>query len=388
MAITAKKKSATVSRKTASKASVKKLPAKVSKKVVKKVKVKEEVKIKPAVEVVEVVKRSPRVARKGRKRILAKVIDKDHKIAQAKKEAYSIAVTHQQNRNWADPKNLIVNSDLSFSSLIDGAAIICSKRFFSFLEINLYLTLSFLLTTFVLLWEFGEALHNSFAGIIGSFAIFNILGVKSSTYFVVFLLFWIFFCWLRSSYLVAINNYFSPENHQEKPLQKGFRRIISFMLAEFLQVLVGILGLVMGLVMMPVFMVQYFLSLPAMIAQKERAINSLFESKEYVKGQFFKTLNCSLSITLFIGAAMASCLLITDAFFKDKMMLFAVNFFLFSFLFLPLHASYRFLLYKKLQNITGEMRFKSTLKERVWFVFSRITLLAVIIIDVFLFAVT
>ncbi len=285
----------------------------------------------------------------------------------------------------SDFEKLISSCELRGMPLLRGAAQIFRKEFFSFLRVNFVVTVSFLLSLFATLLWCGSTIQSYSSKFLNHLPFLNYFGLSNALSLTILLLFWIFFSHLRSAYLAVVSNYFCPSEHF-KPLRFGLKKIFSFILIEFMQIVMFLMGLIL-VFLAPFFGTKYFLSLPVMMNQNEGAVNSMFDSKEYTRGQMAATMRCMFFISIFTISVITSCLLITNLFINNNLIFWAVNFLLFSFLFLPLHSCYRFLIYKKLQHLTGEMKFKIEFGEKLWFVASRLAFLLLLSINIFLAAI-
>ncbi len=261
-------------------------------------------------------------------------------------------------------------------AILRGAALIFYKEFFSFLRTNVVLTISFLVTLFLLFLYGQQHIQNinigKYHNILKVFGFNDLLPVAE------IILFWIFFSWLRTSYLAAASNYFNSEKNKKNTLLLGLKRTISFMLIESLRAVIFLVGCFF-FVILPALQARYFSASAIAICQNEGGINAMFESKEYTEGRLMATMRSMIFINLYIIATVVSCVLITNFFIKDSLIFVATNFFLFSFLFLPLHACYRMLLFKKLQFLDGELRFSATMFEKLFLVLWYVGILAMIV---------
>lgn len=290
-----------------------------------------------------------------------------------------------KNKPKAAAKKIVVESgeglakscEFNGYALLRGAASIFYKEFFSFLRVNVILTVSFLVTLFLLFLYAEGYIQNINLG--KYYNILKIFGFNDLMPVIEIILFWIFFSWLRTSYLAAANNFFNSEKNKKNTLLLGLQRIISFMLIESLRAVVFLVGCFF-FVILPALQARYFSASAITICQNEGGINAMFESKEYTEGRLMATMRSMIFINLYIIATVVSCILITNFFIKDSLIFVAVNFFLFSFLFLPLHACYRVLLFKKLQFLDGELRFSATMFEKLFLVLWYVGILAMIVL--------
>lgn len=270
-----------------------------------------------------------------------------------------------------DSEKLIEKCELNGWSLLRGAAKIFGQNFYQFLKTNLILSgILFGIMTFLPI-KFSVDIFSdpSFLTLHNPIWISNLL------------IFWIVFIWLRCAYLTIASNYFSVEN--SNPLLFGFKKILSFALIELLQMLLLLIGLII-LPLLPVFVGKYFLSKAVMINQDGRAINAMFESREYVRKQIKMVIAPIFFIGFFTVAAIGSCFLISNFLIENISIFWVTNFFLISLVFLPLHGCYRMLIYKKLEHFTGEFRFEISLSRKIWFVSSRLVFLGLLVANLFL----
>ena len=205
----------------------------------------------------------------------------------------------------------------------------------------------------------------------------SLAGYQSQAYL---LMTWIFFCCLRANYLAIISNYFSY-NRPLNPLKYCFKKLVSFILIEVLQIVILLLGVIV-IPLFPFLGAKYSLALPAMISQNEKAVNSLFESREYVRGQTLKVINLIFYSNFTLIFATIFLIVLLSYLIKSLIIFWALIFLIFSFVILPMQAAYRFLLYKKLQKITGEFKFEADLREKIYFVIWRMALLALVVAGV------
>lgn len=131
--------------------------------------------------------------------------------------------------------------------------------------------------------------------------------------------------------------------------------------------------------LLPVLGARYSLALPVAIAQNDKAVNALFESREYVIGQTRKIGGIVFYSNFTLLFAVVFLTVVLSYFIENTLIFWGIIIFSTTFLILPIHASFRFLLYKKLQNLTGEFKLETSTKEKIWFVILRIALLAILI---------
>lgn len=284
----------------------------------------------------------------------------------------------------ADFEKLIDSRKLDAFSMLRGAATIVHRKFFSFLRINVILTVSFLIFLLLILLQQGMRINGISYDFVQHLTFMQIIGLDSVFPLLLLLFFWIFFSYLRSSYLAVASNYFT-RNNSFNPLAAGFRKTLSFMLVEALQIVVFLIG-ILSVMLLPAFSTRYFLASAAMINKDQGGINAMLESKEYSKDKMIMMLGFMFFITIFTAATVIACLLITNLFIDNKLIFWATNFFLFTFLFLPLHSSYRLLLYKKMHHSYGEFRINIAFLEKLWFTLSRLIVLSLLVANVFLIA--
>ena len=284
----------------------------------------------------------------------------------------------------ADFEKLIDSRKLDAFSLLRSAATIVHRKFFSFLRVNLSLTVGFLLILLAMFLQWGLKIPGISYDLVQHLTFMQIIGLDSIFPLVLLLFFWIFFSYLRSSYLAVASNYFT-HNNSFNPLSAGFRKTLSFMLVEALQIVVFLIG-VLSVMLLPAFSTRYFLASSAMINKNQGGINAMLESKEYSKDKMIMMLGFMFFITIFTAATVMACLLITNLFIDSKLIFWATNFFLFTFLFLPLHSSYRLLLYKKMRHSYGEFKINITFAEKLWFTLSRLIVLGLLVLNIFLIA--
>jgi hypothetical protein len=284
----------------------------------------------------------------------------------------------------ADFERLIDSRKLDAFSLLRGAATIVHKKFFSFFRVNLFLTVSFLLILLVMFLQWGVKIRGVSYDFVDQFTFMQIIGFDSTLPLILSLFFWIFFSYLRASYLAVASNYFT-HNNSFNSISAGFKKTLSFMLVEALQIVVFLIG-ILSVMLLPAFSTRYFLASSAMINKNQSAIDAMLESKEYSKEKMIMMLGFMFFITIFTSVTVLACLLITNLFIDSRLIFWATNFFLFTFLFLPLHSSYRLLLYKKMRHSYGEFKIKITFPEKLWFTLSRLIVLGLLVANVFLIA--
>ncbi len=255
--------------------------------------------------------------------------------------------------------------------ILQGALRMYFSKLFSFLTTSLFLVIGFLLIAFALVYNYGEVDLMSFFEFTKNKKLFSNLSLDSKQAIGLVVLFWIFFSWLRMSYLVAANGFFGKTN----PIVTGFSKVISFILIDLMRFIILLLGTII-LPMLPFIVVKYYISSAVLSMQNEGAINSMLESGEYVEGRMMATIRCSMFITILTLIGILSTYVISDFFIKDNLIFWSVNLLFFIFIFLPINACYRVLVFRKLQFLDGELRVQETTFEKFWFVFFRIFLLA------------
>lgn len=279
-------------------------------------------------------------------------------------------------------EQLINETELKSLSILRGALRIFRENFNVFTKANLFLTVGFMLLLFAVFMLFGGNVYAYATQLFNKIPLLGSLGLKSALPVLLILIFWIFFVWMRATYLAIVGNYFCP-NEEFQPIRFGFFNIVSFILIECLQIIMFLIGIFL-IVMSPVFGAKYFLALPVKTSQNDGAVNSMFESREYVRGHLKSTLRAMFFIStlsiLFIGFFAV----ISAYFVTSNLVFWSLNFFLLIFFLLPLHTCYRFLLYKKLQNLTGALKFQTSFGERMWFIFSRLAFLGLVVVNIFL----
>lgn len=278
-------------------------------------------------------------------------------------------------------QKLILSSKLGGRSILKGALHIFRKNFLAFVKVNLILTASFWAVLFLLILQGKEKIENY---IIPISNFLHSAGFKSIWPIIYFLLFWLFFSLLRSSYLAIVGNYVRT-NENFKPISLGLTKLTSFILIELMQVVMFLIGTILLLVW-PIFATRYFVALPAMINQSDGAVNSLFESEKYVKKEFFRVFCCVIFITFLTILIVTIFALLSHYFISNKVVFWSFNFFMVSFVLLPIHACYRFLLYEKICQVAGEIQITANVGEKIWFTNSRIVFLALAVINIFLIA--
>lgn len=290
------------------------------------------------------------------------------------------SIEESQNLSHAQ----ILLNELNDHSTLTGSIIILRQNFLTFAKVNLALTVAFLAFSFALIFFYGDLIYNYSTTALAYLPFLKTINITNILHVILAILFFLFFTWMRSSYLTIISNYICGDESLGA-FRFGLIKILSFILAEVMQLVMFIIGAFM-LVLSPFFGAKYYLTLPIIYSQNDGAINSMFESREYSHGQMLYTLRHMFAITFFTTALIVIFYFITTHFIQNQLILLSLNFLIFSFLILPFHACYRFFLYKKLQNITGEMRFETNLKEKIWFVFSRVTFLLLLVINIYLIA--
>lgn len=280
-----------------------------------------------------------------------------------------------------DFQTLILSSKLGGMSILKGALHIFRSNFLAFIKINLILTVSFWAVLFLLISQGKEKIENYTTPIS---KLLSSAGLKSIWPLICLLLLWLFFSLLRSSYLAIVGNYFRA-NENFKPISTGLKKLISFILIECMQVVMFLIGAIL-LIVWPIFVTRYFVALPAMINQSDGAVNSLFESEKYVKKEFSKVFSCVVFITFSTILVAAICAALGHYFITNKVVFWSLNFFIVSFVLLPIHTCYRFLLYEKICQVVGEIQITASVGEKIWFTSSRVVFLALAVINIFLIA--
>lgn len=268
--------------------------------------------------------------------------------------------------------NFVDSVKLEGMSILKGASQIYSKNFFKFLLVNLTLTISFLVILFFFVSNYSDLIVDSVVGIVRDLYIHKSIGYGSIASLMIILLFWIFFSWLRASYLAIANDYFE----KTKVFSVGLLKLVSFMMVELVRLIIFLVGIIL-LPLLPFLVTRYYISSAVLVAQNEGGINSMLESKEYIEGRIRTTLSCVFVINIFILATIISCGLITNLLISQSLIFWSLNIFLFNFIFLPLHSCARFLLFKKLQQLDGELRVKISFFKRFLFIFIRLLLIAI-----------
>lgn len=296
----------------------------------------------------------------------------------------SVEITENSKLAKSDFEQLINSGTLGGPSLLRGALIVFRKEFLAFLRVYFFVSCGFLLVLFPSLLQWGDAIHKSSYKFFNNMHFLQAIGLNSILPLAVLLLFWIFFSWLRAAYLSIASNYFAFDEHF-KPLRFGLTKLLSFILIECLQIVMFLIGIALFVIMLPVFIARYSLSHAVMINQNDEAIDSMFESKDYVRRHFWPVLLSNLFITFLIIILLVGSLLLTNLFIENEWIFWSLNFFFFSFLLLPIHGCYRLLLYKRLQK-EGELKLKTRALEKIWFVLLRIVFLALLVVNIFLVA--
>ncbi|MES2960947.1 MAG: hypothetical protein V4694_01020 [Pseudomonadota bacterium] len=265
-----------------------------------------------------------------------------------------------------ESENLLDATALKTSSILRGAMKILRKNSLTFLKVNTILTVGFLTILFLLL--FFEVKLNKF---FFSIPILRNIGVTNILPIIEIATFLIFFSWLRSSYLEIVNNYFRNEDGL-KPMISGFKKIYKFTIIEVLQLASLLLGF------------RYFVALPSMSSKNKNATSAMMESREYASENPGAIILCSFFITILTLILIGSCVAISILMLQDRLTIILLNFLLFSFLFLPFHACYRFLLYKKFQQLSSAPKVEIEWGGRIWFAGSRLIFLGLVTVIIFL----
>ena len=182
--------------------------------------------------------------------------------------------------------------------------------------------------------------------------------------------------------MVIISNYLQ-QDYSKGTFSFGLSKILSFILAEIMQIVMFIIGLIM-IILSPLFGAKYYLTLPIIYNQNDSAINAMFESKEYCRGQIAFVMKHMFLITFVSIALLAISYFVTQNFISNNVILISLNFLIFSLVILPFNSCYRFFIYKKLQNVTGEMKFGISASQKIWFMLSRIGFLSLLVFNIFL----
>lgn len=263
-------------------------------------------------------------------------------------------------KDRANFENLLTMCELEKNSLLRGATEIFFQNFKSF-SLNALAVLSLFFATIFLIGRFE----------------YKFTAYATAAYA---LTFWIFFCYLRAVFLTIAQNYFSLEEPLN-PLLYGLCKLSGFILIEILQLMIFIFNAAC-IVLIPCFY-GHSLALPILVAQDDTAINALLTSREYVRGNLRKnfTLVSSGNFTAF--SAVVFLIVVGSFVIKDTLIFWSVILVTSSLTALPIHSSYRFLLYKKMQKISGgqisiDITFFEKIKFIFWRIFSLILLAAII----------
>jgi hypothetical protein len=257
-------------------------------------------------------------------------------------------------KDRANFENLLTICEMEKNSILYGATEIFFYNFKSFFLNGLAVLGLFFATTFLL---------SNFETSLGTYAT-AVYGVTM----------WIFFCYLRVVFLTIVANYFLLKG-SPKPMLYGLYKLTGFMLVEVLQIIIFLFDAAL-IVLIP-YSCRNSLALPILVAQNETAINSLLTSHEYVRGNLRK--NFFLVLFGNFSTFSAFVLLIIGGSFliKNTLIFWSAVLAVASFTTLPVQVSYRFLLYKKLQKISGgQINVSITLFEKIKFIFWRIFSLA------------
>jgi hypothetical protein len=265
-----------------------------------------------------------------------------------------------------ESEKLLDETSLKASSILRGATKILSKNSLIFVKVNTVLSAIFLVILFLLI--FFEANINKYFNAV---LILQKIGALNILPIIEIIIFLIFFIWLRSSYLEIVNNYFRNEDGL-KPLRSGFKKIYKFAMIEVLQLASLLLGF------------RYFIALPSMSEKNKNATSAMLESREYASENPGAMILCSFFIAIFTLALVGSCIEISNLVLQNRLTIILLNFFLLTFLFLPIHTCYRVLLYKKFQQLSSAPKVEIEWGDRIWFTISRLIFLSLVTIIIFL----
>ncbi len=303
---------------------------------------------------------------------------KDIKISKEKAEmsfAGNVIEVHEEReiRTKSEPSPTEYFDDITIKnlSLLKMASQIFSQNFFTFCRINFVVSSGFLLSIFGLLfWQ--ESSIPDIKSVLQNPKHDGVLFAAS------ILLFWIFFSWLRTSYTTISSNYFD-ETESRSPLIYGGRRIFSFLVLEIMQIVLLLIGSLL-VFLAPFFGARYFIGLPIMIESDEDAITSLLLSAKLAGFWMLKVMNSMIFISFFVVVIIGSLYFGLKELINNQLILLSLISFIFSFFVLPIHSCFRFVLYKKLQSLTGSSGSENfSAKRKISFALSRLTILAALL---------
>lgn len=276
----------------------------------------------------------------------------------------------------------ILLEELKSHNELGATLIIWRNNFTSFIATNLTLAIAFLGLSFALIFYFGDIINSYSNLVLSKLPFLKILNISNILHLSLGIVFWLFFTYLRSCYLVIISNYLQ-QNYSKGNFSFGLSKILSFILAEIMQIVMFIIGIFM-IILSPLFGAKYYLTLPIIYNQNDSAINAMFESKEYCRYRLFFIMKHMFLITFVTIALVAIGYFITQSFISNNLTLISLNLLIFTLVILPFNSCYRFFIYKKTQDMTGEMRFRIGAVEKTCFVLLRIGFLGLLVLNIFL----
>lgn len=295
--------------------------------------------------------------------------------------AFARNITEMPSRRNKSATRIQYFDDLSTKSLslLRAAIDIFAHNFFTFFLVNFVISSVFLFALFGLLYFLKSSVPD----------IHSVLQNPKrdgALFASAILLFWIFFSWLRASYLTISSNYFT-DTRRHLLLIFGVKKLFSFLVLEIMQIVIITIG-ALFVFLAPFYGARYFLASPIMIEEDEDAIGSMLLSAKHVGYWMLLTIRC-MTFSWFVAIGIILILYSSlSTLVSDQLILLSLIFFIFSFFVLPIHSCFRFALHKKLQSLTGgyQIEMIATGKKLV-FALSHIILLAVLLFVIWLFVV-
>jgi hypothetical protein len=269
--------------------------------------------------------------------------------------------------------------DTKGSAIFKKSLNIFGHNFLQFCLTNLIITVVFLLAIFGIFFWQTSSIPTIKSAILDPIHQGKIL-------IEIFLISWIYLSLLRGSYLTICSNYFGDTDYHS-PILFSLKKLFSFITLEIMKLVMMVIGAIL-VFLAPFYGARYFLASPLLIEENEDAIAPMLKSSQIVQSWMMPVFNCMIFINFFLALVLASAYFGLKEFVKNDLILYSSIFFTFSFFLLPIHACFRFALYKKLQRFTQNQKFEPISKKRkIFFVFSRLFMLIIVSLVAFLLIV-
>lgn len=281
----------------------------------------------------------------------------------------------QENENFSSSKKTNQFEDLDFSaaSFFKTSFTIYLANFLRFCISNAVITSIFLaLSIGLLVWK--QSPLPSFS------AAFDKPWQDGTLLASISVMFVIFFAIQRLSFLTTLSNHFD-DFEQRSSIFYPIKKLFSFFVTELMQIILILIGAIL-VVLAPFFAARYFLAPAILIEENTDAIESIMKSAKRAELWMIQTLRSIIFVNFISLAFIATIFFGLSAILSNQLIIYSATFFIFSFFVLPLHASFKFVMHKKMQQFDED---EISGSEKVKFVSIRMIILAIVGVVVFVY---